>query len=290
MNLINNIKENQINDNQIIDELNNWLNINQITNLNIIIASLDYMIENNSDISIVKINNVSLSESIDDKDVLHIIDKYFERNIYNNSLYNIIKCFNNKNTIKKILTKLTDNIPNNNEEYVNNFSEYFFSLTIEDKRENLNLLEMVINKYKNHESVFLEKIIDDKLLENYYKSLKTSESREQLLEASVSLLSDDFNKQLENIFVYESSSQRMKILMLNHNSIYDYVLIINKMNKKVMKNRVVKEFIEIIREKDNVTDEEIKLVNSLNVSDLDRKKLSELLNSKETINKELVDV
>lgn len=290
LNLINSIKENQINDNQIIDELNNWLNINQITNLNIIISSLDYMIENNSDISIVKINNVSLSESIDDKDVLHIIDKYFERNIYNNSLYNIIKCFNNKNTIKKILIKLTDNIPNNNEEYVNNFSEYFFSLTIEDKREKLNLLEMVINKYKNHELVFLEKIIDDKLLENYYKSLKTSESREQLLEASVSLLSDDFNKQLENIFVYESSSQRMKILMLNHNSIYDYVLIINKMNKKVMKNRVVKEFIEIIREKDNVTDDEIKLVNSLNVSDLDRKKLSELLNSKETINKELVGV
>lgn len=290
LNLINNIKENRINDNQIIDELNNWLNINQITDINIIISSLDYMIENNRDISIVKINNLNLSESIEDKDILYIVDKYSERNIYNNSLFNIIKCFKNKNTIKSILIKLTDNIPDNNDEYVNNFSEYFFSLTIDDKKENLNLLEMVINKYKNHESIFLEKIIDDKLLENYYKSLKTSESREQLLEVSMDLLSSDFNKKLENIFVYESSSERMKILMSNHNSIYDYVLIINKMNKKVMKNRVVKEFIEIIKEKDNVTDEEIKLINSLNVSDLDREKLNEILNSKETINKELVGV
>lgn len=290
LNLINNIKENRINDNQIIDELNNWLNINQITDINIIISSLDYMIENNRDISIVKINNLNLSESIEDKDILYIVDKYSERNIYNNSLFNIIKCFKNKNTIKSILIKLTDNIPDNNDEYVNNFSEYFFNLTIDDKKENLNLLKMVINKYKNHESIFLEKIIDDKLLEDYYKSLKTSESREQLLEVSMDLLSSDFNKKLENIFVYESSSERMKILMSNHNSIYDYVLIINKMNKKVMKNRVVKEFIEIIKEKDNVTDEEIKLINSLNVSDLDREKLNEILNSKETINKELVGV
>lgn len=290
LNLINNIKENRINDNQIIDELNNWLNINQITDINIIISSLDYMIENNRDISIVKINNLNLSESIEDKDILYIVDKYSERNIYNNSLFNIIKCFKNKNTIKSILIKLTDNIPDNNDEYVNNFSEYFFNLTIDDKKENLNLLKMVINKYKNHESIFLEKIIDDKLLEDYYKSLKTSESREQLLEVSMDLLSSDFNKKLENIFVYESSSERMKILMSNHNSIYDYVLIINKMNKKVMKNRVVKEFIEIIKEKDNVTDEEIKLINSLNVSDLDREKLNKILNSKETINKELVGV
>ena len=290
LNLINNIKENRINDNQIIDELNNWLNINQITDINIIISSLDYMIENNRDISIVKINNLNLSESIEDKDILYIVDKYSERNIYNNSLFNIIKCFKNKNTIKSILIKLTGNILDNNDEYVNNFSEYFFNLTIDDKKENLNLLEMVINKYKNHESIFLEKIIDDKLLEDYYKSLKTSESREQLLEVSMDLLSSDFNKKLENIFVYESSSERMKILMSNHNSIYDYVLIINKMNKKVMKNKVVKEFIEIIKEKDNVTDEEIKLINSLNVSDLDREKLNEILNSKETINKELVGV
>lgn len=290
LNLINNIKENRINDNQIIDELNNWLNINQITDINIIISSLDYMIENNRDISIVNINNLKLSESIEDKDILYIVDKYSERNIYNNSLFNIIKCSKNKNTIKSILIKLTDNIPDNNDEYVNNFSEYFFNLTIDDKKENLNLLEMVINKYKNHESIFLEKIIDDKLLENYYKNLKTSESREQLLEVSMDLLSSDFNKKLENIFVYESSSERMKILMSNHNSIYDYVLIINKMNKKVMKNRVVKEFIEIIKEKDNVTDEEIKLINSLNVSDLDGEKLNEILNSKETINKELVGV
>lgn len=288
--LINNIKENQINDNQIIDELNNWLSKNQITDINIIISSLDYMIENNRDISIVKMNNLNLSESTEDKDILQIVDKYSERTIYNNSLYSIIKSFKNKNIIKKILIKLTNNIPDNNEEYVNNFSEYFFNLTIEDKKENLNLLEMVINKYKNCESIFLEKITNDKLLEDYYKNLKTSESREHLLEVSVNLLSSDFNKQLENIFVYESSSERMKILISDHNSIYDYVLIINKMNKKIMKNKVVKEFIEIIKEKDNVTDEEIKLINSLNISDSDKEKLNEILNSKETINKELVGV
>ena len=62
------------------------------------------------------------------------------------------------------------------------------------------------------------------------------------------------------------------------------------MNKKIMKNKVVKEFIEIIKEKDNVTDEEIRLINSLNISDSDREKLNEILNSKETINKELVGI
>jgi protein-tyrosine-phosphatase len=47
---------------------------------------------------------------------------------------------------------------------------------------------------------------------------------------------------------------------------------------------------KMIKEKDNVTDEEIKLINSLNISDSDKEKLNEILNSKETINKELVGV
>ena len=151
-------------------------------------------------------------------------------------------------------------------------------------------MERIINKYYDYESIFLEKIIDDKLLNDYYKILKTSEKREHLIEVSIGLLSSDFNKQIENIFVYESSSERMKILMSNHNSIYDYVLVINKMSKKNMKNKLVKEFIEMLKEKDNVTDEEINLINTLYIEDLDKEKFKEILNSKETINKELIGV
>ncbi len=290
LNLIHSIKENQINDIQIIDELSNWLSINQITDINIIITTLNYMIDNNRDISILNINNPSIGDFKDDKHVLYIVDKYIEKNIYNNSLYNILNCFNNKNIIKKILDKLTDNIPNNNEEYVDFFKKYFFNLTIENKRFNLISLERIINKYYDYESIFLEKIIDDKLLNDYYKILKTSEKREHLIEVSIGLLSSDFNKQIENIFVYESSSERMKILMSNHNSIYDYVLVINKMSKKNMKNKLVKEFIEMLKEKDNVTDEEINLINTLYIEDLDKEKFKEILNSKETINKELIGV
>ena len=250
--------------------------------------------------------NVATRKNMGSSYGIDLLLKYIEKLKRKNQVFYILKLDISKyfysidhNVLKSLLKdKLTNEeynfldiiISSTNEEYVNNFSEYFFNLTIEDKKENLNLLEMVINKYKNCESIFLEKITNDKLLEDYYKNLKTSESREHLLEVSVNLLSSDFNKQLENIFVYESSSERMKILISDHNSIYDYVLIINKMNKKIMKNKVVKEFIEIIKEKDNVTDEEIKLINSLNISDSDKEKLNEILNSKETINKELVGV
>ena len=288
LSLINNIQENQINDNQIINEVVNWLSINQIIDANIIISSLEYMISNDRDISIININNLRFSESTDDKQILYIIEKYLERNIYNNSLYNIIKCFNNKSIIKKILAKLTDNIPDNNQEYINIFREYFFNLTVENKKDNLYSLEKVINKYNNYESVILARIIDDKLLKDYYNILKTPESREHLIEVSMELLSSDFNKQIENIFVYESSTERMKTLLSYHNSIHDYVLIINKMNKTNMKNKTLREFIEIIKEKDNIPDDEINLINTLDINEQNKEKIKKILNSKEKINKELI--
>ena len=80
----------KINDIQKIDELSNWLSINQITDINIIITTLNYMIDNNRDISILNINNPSIGDFKDDKHVLYIVDKYIEKNIYNNSLYNFI--------------------------------------------------------------------------------------------------------------------------------------------------------------------------------------------------------
>ena len=80
----------------------------------------------------------------------------------------------------------------------------------------------------------------------------------------------------------------MKTLLSYHNSIHDYVLIINKMNKTNMKNKTLREFIEIIKEKDNIPDDEINLINTLDINEQNKEKIKKILNSKEKINKELI--
>ena len=290
LNLINNIKENQINDNQIINELIDWLKINQLTDINVIILAVNYLIDNNINITDIIINNISIDEPIDAEKIKDIMSKYIDRNIYNGSLFNILKSITRKDIVKKILSNLTNDIPDNNTNYINHFNDYFFSLTYEIKKDNLHIIEKVINKYNNYEEKILKKIINDNLLEDYYKNLKTPESREHLIEKSMELLQNDFDKQIENVFVYESSSNRMKNLMSNHTSINDYVLIINKMKKKSMKTKVVKELIEFLNEKDNITDEEIKIINTLDINKADKEKIVEILCSKETINKNLINL
>ena len=290
VNLISNIKNEQINDSQIIEELKKWLNVNQITDIKVIVLALNYLIDNNVNLTDININNISIDEPIDDEKIKDIMSKYIHRNIYNDSLFNILKSINSKDTIKKILSNLTNNIPDNNSNYINHFNDYFFSLTYEIKKDNLDIIEKVINKYNNYEETILQKIINDNLLEDYYKNLKTPEGREHIIEKSMDLLQNDFDKQIENVFVYESSSNRMKNLMSNHTSINDYVLIINKMKKKSMKTKVVKELIDFLSEKDNITDEEIEIINTLDINKTDKERITEILISKETINKNLINL
>lgn len=290
INLISNIIKEQINDNEIISELKYWLATNKITDINLIALSLDYMIANGVNIVDININNIIVDEHITDEELLNIVDKYTQHNIYNDALFNILKNFTNKNTIKKILSNITSNIPDNNDEYINHFIDYFFNLPADIKKEKINLIEKVINKYKNYEEIILQKIIDDKLLEDYYKRLKTPESREYVIEGSIRLIQNDFDKEIENIFIFESSSDRLKLLTDAHTSMKDYVLIVNSMKKNSMKKKVVKELMEILKEKDNITNEEIILINSLNINDVEKKEIKELLISKEIINKELIGV
>lgn len=287
-NIINNIRTEQINDKEIANELKNWISRNQINDIKVIIVILEYMIDNNIDIADININSISIDEKTDAKDILNILNKYMQKNIYNDTLFNILGCFDNVDIIKKILFALTNNIPDNNSDYIKHFKDYFFSLPIKIKKDNMKLLEKVIKKYNNYEEILIQKIIDDNLLKDYYKNLETSESREHTIEISINLLSNDFDKQIENIFIFESSVDRMKSLVTNHNSIADYVIIINKMNKKTMKNKIVKELIDILKEKDNVTDEEIKSINTLDIRGSDKEKLIEILNTKETINRKLL--
>ena len=148
----------------------------------------------------------------------------------------------------------------------------------------------MINHYNNEEENILKSNIDDELLENCYKNLKTSEDKERIVEISMRLLSSDFKKQLKNIFIYETSTERVNTLIQNYNSIKEYILIINKMKNNSKKKKVLKEFIEIIQEKDNITDEAINLIKMLEIDDSNKTKINEILKSKETINKELIGV
>ncbi|MGN1311879.1 MAG: P-loop NTPase fold protein [Bacilli bacterium] len=286
--ILNNIKKEEINDNQMVNEFVKWLSYNEINDINIIISILDYLINNNRDISMINISNLNINEPVNVEDILNIINKYTERKIYNNTLFKILKTFKGKTIIQVIISNLANNVPDNNNEYITHFIDYFFELSIEIKKDNLKELVEVVNKYHNYEENILGRLINDELLKNYYNCLVVSEDRERTLNISMKLISKDFDKQMDNIFIYESSIARMKELISNHNTICEYALIINKVNKKSIKEKLISNFIEIINDKDNIIDEEINAIKSLNIDIVTKEKINEILNTKETINKALV--
>ena len=287
--ILNNLIKEEIIDEQISNELNNWINNNEINNVKLLISILDYMIKNNRDISIINTKNIKISESINNEDIENIMNKYFERNIYNDVFFSLIRKFNNEDEINFIISRLTNDIPNNNEEYINGLKKYFFDLPIEIKKYNLKSLNKIINRYKGHEENILSRIIEDNILRDFYETITIPEDRESIVEKSIKLISNDFNKQLNNIFIYESSNERMNLLISNHKSIHDYVQIINKMSKANMKKRIVNELIEIISEKDNIVADEISDLETLETDKNSKEKIRNILNSKEENNKELVN-
>ena len=147
--------------------------------------------------------------------------------------------FKSADVIKNIIINLTDTIPEGNNEYINNFINYYFGLSIDIEKENIKNLIKIINKYKDYETEIIKNIINKGLLKNYYHYLSVPEEREQVIELSLQLISNNFEKQLENIFIYESSSERMQEFLKHHNNIDDCVKIINKITKIKIKKKYI---------------------------------------------------
>ena len=82
----------------------------------------------------------------------------------------------------------------------------------------------------------------------------------------------------------------MQKLVESHKSIKELVGIINQITKKNYKSYVLKIFIELLKDKDNIIDDEIKSIHSLNIDEENRQIIQSILIKKETINRELVGV
>lgn len=288
--LLNSLQCNQINESSLADEFINWLNTNKISDIKIILVILNYIIKNNKSITTINKLNIENFEETDNETISNIIKIYVENNVYNNAIFQMLKELKNKTTIKSIISGLINQIPEENDEYINHYIEYFFGLPIDIEKENLKSLIEVVNKYKNYEEEIIKKIINNGLLKKYYDSLTDPEDREHVIGLSLKLVSGDFEKQLENIFIYESSYDKIQILLENHNTIDEYVKVINSITKKSIKNKLLISFIEIIEEKDNILKSESESIELLNVDAEMKRKIKKILKKKEIKNKEIVEV
>lgn len=287
--LLNNLKNSNINNSIITDEFVNWLNNNEISNIKVILSIINYLIYNDKDISAINRINIENNELTDVETITSIINIYVKKNMYNNTLFQIIGDFKSADVIKNIIINLTDTIPEGNNEYINNFINYYFGLSIDIEKENIKNLIKIINKYKDYETEIIKNIINKGLLKNYYHYLSVPEEREQVIELSLQLISNNFEKQLENIFIYESSSERMQEFLKHHNNIDDCVKIINKITKIKIKKKLENNLIEIIKEKDNIIKSELESISLLDVNDEVKNKINEILKEKEEKNKELIE-
>ena len=286
--IVKNLNKEKITDSSIVNTFIDWIRTKEINDLNVIILIFDYLNINNQSISSVSIDKLNITMPINENEIEIIIKKYSEANVYNNNLYKIIKKFKEKNIIKRMLLALTNNIPENNTDYINNFVNYFFELSDEDKIENIVKLVKVINKYKNNEKTIIKKLIENKILKYYYDCLETSEEREKILDQAMDLMSNNFELQLENIFLYESSIERMNTLISKNNNIEKYVLIINNVTKENIRKKIIINLIEIIIDKENIIDKEIEALNSLIIDENYWSQIKDILYKKEKINKELI--
>ena len=287
--LLNNLKNSNINNSIITDEFVNWLNNNEISNIKVILSIINYLIYNDKDISAINRINIENNELTDVETITSIINIYVKKNMYNNTLFQMIGDFKSADVIKNIIINLTDTIPEGNNEYINNFINYYFGLSIDIEKENIKNLIKIINKYKDYETEIIKNIINKGLLKNYYHYLSVPEEREQVIELSLQLISNNFEKQLENIFIYESSSERMQEFLKHHNNIDDCVKIINKITKIKIKKKLENNLIEIIKEKDNIIKSELESISLLDVNDEVKNKINEILKEKEEKNKELIE-
>lgn len=287
--LIKNIKEEELNDSLVVDEILNWINNNEIENIDLLAEIYDYLLANNKNISNITSVNISLPEPVD-RDILSKIIKYYsDKNVYNKTLFNMLKKITNTETIEVIIKDLTSEIPKDNEEYINNLIEYYFGLPEDVIKKNIKYLPDVIKKYENKETDVLKQLIETNNLKEYYDFLKTPEEREHMITISIALLSNNFKNELNNIFIFETSHDRLQRFISSHNLINDKVLIINKIKKQELKIKAIDNLIENIEEKENIVDEEIKAIGLLKTDNKTKSKIKKILLSKEKINKELVE-
>lgn len=291
--IINNLDREKINNNILSEELCNWINRNKINDLKLADAIINYLINNKKSLSYIGRFNIEFDGNnniLNEELILNIMDYFIERNIYSDALFNLVKEFKDKPIISKIISKFADNKPEKNSNFLNKFINLYFELSNYYIKLNFEHLNKIINSYINSEKEILTKIIDKGLLKEYYKTLKISENREHIIQLSIDLISNNFAEQLKNMFIYETSKERMQKLVESHKSIKELVEIINQITKKNYKSYVLKVFIELLKDKDNIIDDEIKSIHSLNIDEENRQIIQSILIKKETINRELVGV
>ena len=187
--------------------------------------------------------------------IYYFIKKYIDANTMTNTFKNFINRFNNKRNIEIIFENIGNYESKTKDVFVDEFIRYIDSSSVEEINNNIN---KIVKFYYNNTNVKLEilNIIKCKnLLELFYKSINDPTDREEFVFEAINIIKN-FEEKINNIFLYESSQSVFESLIINQNEISNITNIIIKCKKQFSINSGVNKLIEIIKNKDNITNEE----------------------------------
>lgn len=271
-------------DNELVECLIYYLNrfSSYITKHNEMMNILMYII--NEDCFKEQINTLNITFNYDEEEndsyITNFIKKYIELDTINPTFNNFVKKYKLQSNINKILEIFDNNIDVLSEDFIDYYIKYIESLNNKILSDNISKIINLYNKCNTDE--FINILKDNELLKEVYDNLKSSEEKEKFVENAITSL-NDFEEKIDNMFLYESAPDRFNTLIEKEYTLLNILQIIEHTEKSGNIQLSINKIISILRDKDNITNEELNnLIEIINLDKINK-------NESKKIIKEIID-
>lgn len=256
-------------ENELVECLIYYLNrfSSYIIKYNEMMNILMYII--NEDCFKEKINTLNITFNYDEEEtdsyITNFIKKYIELDTINTTFNNFVKKHKLQSNINKILEIFDNNIDVLSEDFIDYYIKYIELLNNKILSDNISKIINLYNKCNTDE--FINILKDNGLLKEVYDNLKSSEKKEKFVENAITNLSD-FEEKIDNMFLYESASDRFNTLIEKEYTLLNILQIMKHTEKSGNIQLSIDKIISILRDKDNITNEELN--NLIEIINLDK--------------------
>ena len=207
-------------------------------------------------------NLLSLNFSFEEIENLHSIDdiicKYISNNLYNDTIRNFVYYFKIDSNIDSVFNGFDRSINKMNQDFLNCYSKYITEVDIKSFKRNIKKVVKIYDKTDNKLELLLN-FKNRKILRDVYDSIRTSSNKESFIVNALNM-PINFEEQVDNIFLYESDPDRFKRFIDGVFSLSNALIIVKKIEKKSNVNICVDKIASLIKDKDNILQNEFESI------------------------------
>ena len=262
--------------NSLVSYLNsNCANIKEYSKLEKI---LTFII--NQENSVHYMNSLSLNFSFEELDNLcsieDIMGKYISNNLYNDTIKNYIYSFRNNSNIDSVFKGFDDSIQIMKQDFLNCYVKYVTEVNIISFNNNIDRIVKLYYRYDNKSELLLN-FKSRKALKNVYDCIESSTNKEKFV-LDVLNMQLTFEEKMDNMFLYESASDRFKNFIDNEFNLLNVLMIVKKVEKKSNLNLGIDKIVSLIEDKDNILQNEFdSILEILKIQSIDKNNTKKII-------------